>query len=685
MSRARLLAAAFGADGTLNTSDVAGLSTVAVSGQYTDLLSKPVLSTVATSGLFADLLSKPTTLSGYGISDALASATAASTYQTILVSGTSIKTVNGNSVLGSGNIQIDGGVTSFNTRTGTVTLSSADVTGALGFTPYNSSNPSGYITSSSLSSYLPLSGGTLTGELVISTGGSSQIRVNSPTGSQSLWTRVGYDTNGTQTLVSASTNVLFQSSGTSSGTFSFACGNDKILSITLAAVNALTALQQSGNQVLHAGNYTSYSPSLTGTGASGTWGINVTGNAATVSSITSGQVTTALGYTPYNSSNPSGYVTSASLSNYLTLAGGTLTGNLVLGTGSDKFLQIGSSSNYFYRLQSTGDHFQIIEGNNVAVRLAVMYPSGNVMIGTTTDSGHKLNVAGTMNSTGAMTQAGNQVLHAGNYTTYTPSKTGSGASGTWGISITGRGYPLRSDGTNINFIWSGQSGQPTWLWGGSDGTNMYVYNPSNFSVNYATSAGSAGSVSGGLTTSNYSSYSTFSGAVTSGGNNGFYNNTYYTNSRNPIWGFANATTYGLAYYQAGAGISGYDAIGFSPNGASSASGSSFVVVANGNAIALGTVTSSSDERLKKDWAKLPEDFVERLAQVKNGTYSRTDLDARQVGVSAQSLQSLMPEAVIDGEYLSVAYGNAAMAAVVELAKEVVMLRREIEALKSRPN
>jgi hypothetical protein len=214
---------------------------------------------------------------------------------------------------------------------------------------------------------------------------------------------------------------------------------------------------------------------------------------------------------------------------------------------------------------------------------------------------------------------------------------------------------------------------------------MYVYNPSNFSVNYATSAGSAGSVSGGLTTSNYSSYSTFSGAVTSGGNNGFYNNTYYTNSRNPIWGFANATTYGLAYYQAGAGISGYDAIGFSPNGASSASGSSFVVVANGNAIALGTVTSSSDERLKKDWAKLPEDFVERLAQVKNGTYSRTDLDARQVGVSAQSLQSLMPEAVIDGEYLSVAYGNAAMAAVVELAKEVVMLRREIEALKSRPN
>lgn len=60
-----------------------------------------------------------------------------------------------------------GGVSSFNTRTGAVTLSSSDVTTALGFTPYNSTNPSGYITSSSLSSYLPLSGGTISGSLTV--------------------------------------------------------------------------------------------------------------------------------------------------------------------------------------------------------------------------------------------------------------------------------------------------------------------------------------------------------------------------------------------------------------------------------------------------------------------------------------------------------------------------------------
>lgn len=39
--------------------------------------------------------------------------------------------------------------------------------------------------------------------------------------------------------------------------------------------------------------------------------------------------------------------------------------------------------------------------------------------------------------------------------------------------------------------WNGQGGQPGWLWGGNDGVNMYVYNPANFSVNYANSAGSA--------------------------------------------------------------------------------------------------------------------------------------------------------------------------------------------------
>ena len=90
----------------------------------------------------------------------------------------------------------------------------------------------------------------------------------------------------------------------------------------------------------------------------------------------------------------------------------------------------------------------------------------------------------------------------------------------------------------------------------------------------------------------------------------------------------------------------------------------------------GNVTAYSDERLKKDWETLPTNFVEELAKIKSGTYTRIDSGERQVGVGAQSLQVILKEAVSEKEeYLGVHYGNAAMASAVELAKEVVNLKR----------
>lgn len=55
---------------------------------------------------------------------------------------------------------------------------------------------------------------------------------------------------------------------------------------------------------------------------------------------------------------------------------------------------------------------------------------------------------------------------------------------------------------NKNWNWSGQGGQPTWLWGGNDANNVYVYNPSNFSVNNAANLG-------GVAAANYSRKATF--------------------------------------------------------------------------------------------------------------------------------------------------------------------------------
>jgi len=88
----------------------------------------------------------------------------------------------------------------------------------------------------------------------------------------------------------------------------------------------------------------------------------------------------------------------------------------------------------------------------------------------------------TLHSDGNLYTAG-QVYVGGNGSN-TGTQLVSNNGGQWNI----RAYPRRSDGTNIDFIYSGQSGQPTYVWGTNDGVNMYVWNPSNFSVNFATTS-----------------------------------------------------------------------------------------------------------------------------------------------------------------------------------------------------
>lgn len=94
----------------------------------------------------------------------------------------------------------------------------------------------------------------------------------------------------------------------------------------------------------------------------------------------------------------------------------------------------------------------------------------------------------------------------------------------------------------------------------------------------------------------------------------------------------------------------------------------------------GTVAANSDENLKTDWQGLADNFIELLAGVKVGTYTRTDTGARQVGVGAQSLQSILREAVVADEngMLSVAYGNAALTACVYLAQRVIALEEKLK-------
>lgn len=121
----------------------------------------------------------------------------------------------------------------------------------------------------------------------------------------------------------------------------------------------------------------------------------------------------------------------------------------------------------------------------------------------------------------------------------------------------------------------------------------------------------------------------------------------------------------------------------SGNNAATTSSTKLSFVPSTGALTATSVSGSSDERLKTNWRDLNADFLDKLSQVKSGIYDRTDAEITQAGVSAQSLQSVLPEAVLADEQgmLSVAYGNAALVSVVELTKLVLELKKEIETLK----
>jgi hypothetical protein len=97
------------------------------------------------------------------------------------------------------------------------------------------------------------------------------------------------------------------------------------------------------------------------------------------------------------------------------------------------------------------------------------------------------------------------------------------------------------------------------------------------------------------------------------------------------------------------------------------------------------VTGGSDERVKTNWRDLPGDFVERLASVKNGIYDRTDIEATQAGVGAQSLRdSVLPELVHEAPdgFLSVAYGNAGLLGAIAVSKRLLALESRVRALEA---
>jgi hypothetical protein len=151
----------------------------------------------------------------------------------------------------------------------------------------------------------------------------------------------------------------------------------------------------------------------------------------------------------------------------------------------------------------------------------------------------------------------------------------------------------------------------------------------------------------------------------------------------PADGTSTGSLYGMAWSHPNAGGA---AGNLTDHGLLIINNGAFKCAISNSIVASGNITAYSDERLKTNWRNMPKDYVNRLAQVKVGIYDRTDQDdVTQVGVSAQSFQKLLPEAIMtakdDMQTLSVNYGGAALASTVELAKEVVDLRAKVERLE----
>lgn len=160
------------------------------------------------------------------------------------------------------------------------------------------------------------------------------------------------------------------------------------------------------------------------------------------------------------------------LGNYLPLSGGVVTGQIKKDTGGS---WIGDRDRVLARSHYPGDWaYGAVAGIATKSGFWTMGALGgweDLVFNYSTDS----NYSAGNNSTSQVrlpAQAGTIITSA-----------------TIGSQTVNRAEYLANDSAYMRMHWNGQSGQPTWLWGGNDASNMYVWNPSNFSVNYANSAG----------------------------------------------------------------------------------------------------------------------------------------------------------------------------------------------------
>ncbi len=139
----------------------------------------------------------------------------------------------------------------------------------------------------------------------------------------------------------------------------------------------------------------------------------------------------------------------------------------------------------FIQINSGGTAYQLLTASHLLSTIGAQ-PAGNYQAaGSYAASGANSDITSLTGLTTALS-----VAQGG--TGATTAAAARGALGALGTGDTAyNAARLQTSAGTSTWNWSGQGGQPPWLWGSSDGITMDVWNPSNFSVNYANSAGSA--------------------------------------------------------------------------------------------------------------------------------------------------------------------------------------------------
>jgi hypothetical protein len=217
------------------------------------------------------------------------------------------------------------------------------------------------------------------------------------------------------------------------------------------------------NKILHANNYNDYAPTKAGVGATGTWAISITGNANTVTTLNSGQIVSALGFTPISAgalTNQSGTAINGTTA--------TFSGQVNVSTAGIRF----PNDPYGGSGDAASITYESVSGEKTRLRFRVTNDAG---ISPVDDKAEFL-----VPDNDSLLVNGYVTLNAANYNNYSPTLSGGNASGTWAINITG------SAGSAGSVAWNGVTGKP----------NIVLNDGGTYGINISGNANTASSTSG---------------------------------------------------------------------------------------------------------------------------------------------------------------------------------------------